>query len=280
MFVQSESLAETPAEQADRLFEVFCTPEPLIEAAEKSMARVEERLSAAAAFRVPFQGGELQAYRFTGAGRGTVVLLHGWTGRAAVMTAFVEPLLAEGFDVLALDFPGHGRSDGDRLHVPLGVGALHALYAATGPWQGVVAHSFGGAVAFSALSDMVGDLAPLTYGRLVLIAAPCSMPRVFDTFARRHEMSPEAALHLKSHVKRLTGHPVEAFMGDEILRQHPIPTLILHAPEDQEVLFLSAEGFASAGDHVTLHPLPGLGHRRILYAKETVQTAVDFLAAQ
>ncbi|MFN3808279.1 alpha/beta hydrolase [Asticcacaulis sp.] len=277
MTVQPDSLTETPKAQADRLFEVFCTPEPLTEAAQKGMARVASRLSAALALRIPFQDGELQAYRFVGNGRGSVVLLHGWTGQAAVMTAFVEPLLAAGFDVLALDFPAHGRSDGERLHVALGVAALHALHAVTGPWHGVIAHSFGGAVAFAALSGLVGDLPPLSYGRLVLIAAPCSMPRVFETFARRHDLSPEATQSLKDHVKRLTGHPVEAFMGDAILRQHPVPTLVLHAPEDQEVLFLSAESFVSAGPHVSLHPLPGLGHRRILYAKETVQAATAFM---
>lgn len=279
MTVQPDAATESPKAQADRLFELFCTPEPLTEAAQKGMARVAERLSAAEPLRIPFQGGELQAYRFAGNGRGTVVLLHGWTGQAAVMTFFVEALVSEGFDVVALDFPGHGQSDGERLHVALGVAALHALHSVTGPWHGVVAHSFGGAVAFAGLSGLVGDLPPLHYGRLVLIAAPCSMPRVFDTFARRHDLSPEATGHLKDHVKRLTGHSVEAFMGDAILKAHPLPTLVLHAPEDQEVLFLSAESFAAAGDHVTLHPLPGLGHRRILYARETVQATAAFLAS-
>jgi len=266
---------------ADHLFEVFCTPDPLSEAAESSVARIEARLADAEAFRVPFNDGSLQVYRFRAegaqAGRGIVALLHGWTGRAAVMTAFVQPLLAQGFDVLALDFPAHGKSDGDRLNVPLGVGAVNAVQAVTGPWAGVIGHSFGGAVTFSAVSGLVNGLPPLKVGRLVLVAAPSSMPRIFDNFAARHQMPPEAVPYLKSHVRRLTGHDVETFMGGEILSRVRLPTLVLHAPDDKEVIFENAEAFAAAGDHVRLIALPGLGHRRILYARETIAEAAAFM---
>lgn len=278
MDVQSD---EAMKARVDHLFDVFCTPEPLSEAAEKSVARIETRLAGAESLRVAFADGTLQAYRFRGAPegetRGIVALLHGWTGRAAVMTAFVEPLTAQGFDVLALDFPAHGKSDGDRLHVPMGVAAVHAVQAVTGPWHGVIAHSFGGAVSYGAVSGLVNALPPLRVGRLVLVAAPSSMPRIFDHFAARHHLTPQETAYLKTHVRRLTGQPVEVFMGGDILRHVGLPTLVLHAPDDKEVIFENAEAFAAAGDHVRLIALPGLGHRRILYARETIAEAAAFM---
>ncbi|MDC7684833.1 alpha/beta fold hydrolase [Asticcacaulis sp. BYS171W] len=270
---------EDPATIADRMFDLFCTPPAVPEDAKAGMSRMQTRLDRAEAFRVPFEGDALQAYRFIGTGRGTVVLVHGWTGQAAVMSAFVDPLLDAGFDVVAFDLPAHGRSSGDRLHVPLGVRALHALHAATGPWHGLIGHSFGGAVITSALSGLVDGLPRLTASRLALVAAPNSMPRIFDTFSRHQSLSPAAQLHLKSHVRRLTGRAVEAFIGADILRRDPVPTLVLHAPDDKEVDYLSAEEFATAGPHVTVHPLPGLGHRRILYARDTLRAVADFMAA-
>ena len=285
--MSAHTAPEDPIILADRMFDLFCTPPVVTDDAKAGLSRMQARLDRAEAFRVPFDGGHLQAYRFNGTGRGTVVLVHGWTGQAAVMSAFVDPLLEQGFDVVTFDLPAHGRSDGDRLHIPLGVRALHALFAATGSgpsswpknWHGLVGHSFGGAVITSALSGLVDGLPPLTASRLALVAAPNSMPRIFDVFSRRHDLSPEADRHLKHHVHRLTGHEVERFIGADILRRDPIPTLVLHAPDDKEVDYLSAEEFAAAGPHVTLHPLPGLGHRRILYARETLRAVTEFMTA-
>jgi pimeloyl-ACP methyl ester carboxylesterase len=269
-----------PRRVADHMFDVFCTPPVLADTAQAGVSRMDARLEGARAFCVPFEGGSLQAYRFSGAGRGTVVLVHGWTGRSAVMSAFVDPLIEQGFDVVAFDLPAHGRSGGQRLHVPLGVRALHALYAVTGPWHGLVGHSFGGAVITAALSGLVADLPQLTAARLALVAAPNSMPRIFDIFSHRHGLSPAAQTLLKGHVRRLTGNDVDSFIGADILRRFPVPTLILHAPDDKEVEYLSAEAFATAGPHVTLHSLPGLGHRRILYARDTLHAVGAFMAAQ
>ncbi|WP_052019443.1 alpha/beta hydrolase [Asticcacaulis sp. YBE204] len=274
---ESAPPADDPIQLADRMFDLFCTPPAVSDEARAGMSRMQARLDRAEAFRVPFEGGDLQAYRFTGRGRGTVVLVHGWSGQAAVMSAFVDPLLEQGFDVIVFDLPAHGRSDGDRLHVPLGVRALHALHAVTGPWYGLVGHSFGGAVITSALSGLVDGLPRLSASRLALVAAPNSMPRIFDIFSRRHHLSPAADRHLKSHVRRLTGHEVDAFIGADILRRDPVPTLVLHAPDDKEVDYLSAEEFATAGPHVTVHALPGLGHRRILYARDTLRAVADFM---
>ena len=50
--------------------------------------------------------------------RPAVALLHGWGGRAAQLTSFVEPLVARGFSVVALDAPGHGSSGRGRSSAP------------------------------------------------------------------------------------------------------------------------------------------------------------------
>ena len=53
-------------------------------------------------------GRRVTAYRF---GDGPAVLLmHGWGGHAGQLTAFVEPLVAAGRSVIAVDAPSHGRS--------------------------------------------------------------------------------------------------------------------------------------------------------------------------
>lgn len=59
-----------------------------------------------------------------------VLLVHGWSSHAAYMTGFVDPLVEQGFRVVAFDAPAHGRTPGDRTvrflshdaSVPLGEG--------------------------------------------------------------------------------------------------------------------------------------------------------------
>ena len=70
----------------------------------------------------------------------------------------------------------------------------------------------------------------------------------------------------------------EQMHGELPLGQADVKTLVLHAPDDKEVSFASGEKLTNAGDHVSLKPMPGLGHRRILYAPTTVEAARAFMA--
>jgi pimeloyl-ACP methyl ester carboxylesterase len=265
-------------------FRAFCTPPrtDLDGAQRKLVAQAEAQLEAAERLRLPFEGGKVQAYRIAtpvAPSRGTVLLLHGWTGRAAFMSAFIEPLLQSGFDIVALDLPAHGRSSGRILHVPLAVAALHALHQRFGPWHGIVAHSFGGPIAAAFVSGAIPRFEPVPVERMVLIAAPSSLPDIFAWFGEAIGLTERGRRALDANVLRIAGRELAEFEGDAMLREAGVPTLLLHAPDDPEVGYRNAERLAAAGPHVALQPLHGLGHRRILYAPQTVEAARAFMAA-
>jgi pimeloyl-ACP methyl ester carboxylesterase len=195
------------------------------------------------------------------------------------MTAFVAPLTEAGFDVVICDLPGHGDSSGRRLHIPLAVAALQALHGLTGPWHAIVGHSFGGAIAPALLGGLVAHHPPIAVERLVLIAAPHSMPRIFHGFGQAVGLNARSQGWFDANVRRLTGRDLSEFESCEVLRATGVPTLVLHAQNDKEVPYASAEALAAVGETVTLMPLPGLGHRRILYAPATVRATVGFIAA-
>jgi len=58
--------------------------------------------------------------------------LHGWGGRSDQLAAFVPPLLAAGFSVVAPDAPGHGDSTGGASSVLAFADALEAVAARVG----------------------------------------------------------------------------------------------------------------------------------------------------
>ena len=100
---------------------------------------------------------------------------------------------------------------------------------------------------------------------VVLIAAPGSLPAIFDAFGNLLRLGPRSRAAIASQVERIAGRPLAEFTGARQLAGTPLPTLVIHAPEDREVPAGHAELYASAGSHVRLHWTPGLGHRRILF---------------
>ncbi|MCA0399301.1 MAG: alpha/beta hydrolase [Proteobacteria bacterium] len=263
-------------------FRLFCTPvgrakidprNPAIRKAQGMFARGTRRL-------VSHEDGFASVAEFRPEGhlRGSVLLLHGWASQGLFMAGFVEPLLAKGYRVLVLDLPAHGASSGRLLTFPRALQAITALLRSEAPLAGIVAHSFGGAVATVAASGGIAAYEPVRTKKLVLVSAPRGMQPYGDAFARMIGLGKRGHGAFDDEVLALTGRPMADFYARPDLAQAGIPTLVLHAPDDKEIPFSDAEELARAGNHVTLVAMPGLGHRRILFAPEVHDAAADFIA--
>lgn len=265
-------------------FELFCRTADrrrLSPAAERALRKAGATMARAERHRLKIPSGEVAAHEFrpesAQAGR-TALLVHGWNSRAEHMLPLAQRLLAAGFRAIAIDLPGHGRSAGRRTTMALAVEAVHAAAAALGPFDVGIGHSFGGAVLASAAAGSVTHVPPIAFGRLVLIAAPNSMPALFAEFADSVGLGRRSRKALGDNVLRVTGSPLERFVCEEQLAGRRIETLVLHAPDDREVAANDAEALARAGDHVTLRWAKGLGHRRILIDRGVLDTVATFAA--
>jgi len=210
--------------------------------------------------------------------RGTVLVVHGWRSRTEYMRALIAGFHDAGYRVVSLDLPGHGQSSGRRLNLAIAVEAVRAVGEWFGPFAAAVGHSFGGAVLANAAAGSVKDVAPLAADRLVLIAAPGSLPALFADFSRQVNAGARSQAAMARIVERITGRPLDQFTGARQLAEARLPTLVIHARDDREVAASQAELYASAGDHVRLHWADGLGHRRILADASVVERAVAFVA--
>ena len=69
--------------------------------------------------------GTLMSYRL---GQGPVwLLMHGWSGSASQFYPLMSHIAAQGYTALAYDHPAHGRSEGNRGHLPRFVRAFDEI---------------------------------------------------------------------------------------------------------------------------------------------------------
>jgi pimeloyl-ACP methyl ester carboxylesterase len=214
------------------------------------------------------------------ADRGTVLLVHGWEGRAAQLAAsLVGPLLDRGFTVVGADAPGHGRSRGDAVDLPayteiVGDLARHVRDEAGSDVKAVVAHSFGSAASTLALE---AELLPHV-DAAVLVAPPCSLDRYADTFARTLGLTRATEAIFRGRLEQRFGKEWWIkYALDRRAQAIDAHALIVHDTEDAETPFSEGAQLARGWAGSTLMATTGLGHRRILRDDAVVGRVVSFI---
>ena len=220
---------------------------------------------------LPVEGIPVAVYRW-GAGP-VIVFVHGWSGRAIQVAAFVEPLTAAGYCVIAFDAPAHGKTPGGRTNILEFTSALKAIDASYGPLHGVITHSFGGMALAYALRQGVDA------GRVVCLGAPARLEFLVERFARMLTLPDPVLTNLRSRLeKRFTANVWELMSTDSNARALTMPALIVHDRDDREVPWRQGKMIAAAWPGAQWLETRRLGHRGILRDAATVKAVVDFFS--
>jgi pimeloyl-ACP methyl ester carboxylesterase len=265
-------------------FALFCRTENPAKPNAKEKAAIDRAaplMAEARKHRLKLSSGCVTAHQFRakGVSRGRVLVIHGWRSRTDFMANMIVSMVTAGFDVVGLDLPGHGQSTGRQLNIKLGVEAVTQASQWLGPFDLVVGHSFGGAVAVNAAVGGIKGHAPVPFGRVAVIASPNSMPELFTGVGRYFGLRIAAQSAMENRIEDVAGYPLATFVLSEQMKRFDGEVLVLHAPDDREVSYEGALAMAKAGDHVTHIAFEGLGHRRII-ADEKVFAALREFAGQ
>src|SRR5665647_3448611 len=191
--------------------------------------------------------------------------------------AFVEPLVATGHRLVAVDAPSHGDSDPGFMGRRRGtvmelMEALDAAGQQFGPAAGVIAHSLGCTVA----AQVVRNSLPAEC--LVLIAPNHGFGEVVEQFSATLRLNPRTRDHLRASLEAITRKPIEEFDLEPLGADGSMPdTLVLHDRADKETPYRVGEGLAAAWPYARLVTTVGLGHQRILADAGTVAAAVGHI---
>jgi pimeloyl-ACP methyl ester carboxylesterase len=218
--------------------------------------------------RLPWDGGALAACSW-GSGP-TALMVHGWEGRGTQMGAFVEPLVAAGFRVVAFDAPAHGETAGSTLVLPRFADAVTAAMRAVGPVHAIVAHSFGAPAVAYALR------AGVSVPSLVFVA-PMDAAAAIRRFVSWTGLGPDVRRVMEERLERRFGQALERFSAASLAQAQPSRLLVLHDRADPICPLGDGEAWDRNWPLSHLDVTDGLGHTRILRDPGVVESVVAFV---
>lgn len=255
----------------------------------------------------------VDAYCYTGGkpfnpAQPTVVFIHGAQNDHSIWILQTRYFAHHGFNVLALDLPGHGRSKGAALtSVEALAGWLLALLDAIGVEKALlVGHSMGSLVALEAAYQapdrvsklaLIGTAYPMTVSDILLDAAKNDAQSAIDmvniwshTSVAQKPSSPGPGFYVMSGNQRLMQriskiNPEHVFYtdfsacnayvnGDLAAQSVQCPTLLLLAKRDIMTPVKASAGLIKAITHCKVVQLDNCGHNLMAEQPDAVLDAL------
>lgn len=217
----------------------------------------------------------IQGYEW-GNGEKTVLLLHGWSGRATQFYKFIEPLINAGYKVVSIDGPAHGKSTGNATHIMHYADTILKVKELYPEIRSIIAHSFGGAASMQAIR--LG----LDIDKLVNIGTPTVGDYIISDFLRRINGSQKSGDMFKQNIKKQFNRTFDEFSVMETIKaaQDNVNVLMIHDEDDKEVPVQHTLDLVKAQPWVNLIVTKKLGHMRILKDAEVISHSIDYLSVK
>lgn len=232
-------------------------------------ARQWEQSAIDQAERFNFRNG-LSAMRWGNHNGPIALCIHGWEGRGSQFAAFVDPLVAAGFHVIALDGPAHAHSPGKEANPLIFRDALLEVAEESGPLSLIIGHSMGAASTLLAINK------GLDVQAAVCIASPASVRKVATLFSNYIGLPTRARLRFFKVIEDHTNTPMDSIEIRNVVKTFTTPGLIIHDSDDNDVRFDAAGEIVKNWPNAKLLATSGLGHYRILRDENVINTVVSF----
>ena len=215
--------------------------------------------------------GKTVYYYQWGEGDQTVIFSHGWMGRATQFQKFVPYFTEAGYKVVAFDGPAHGQSEGRSTDLYEFSDTISHILSEEGPSH-FVGHSFGGVAGVFAQNEG-HHLKSIT-----TIGSPTVSEYIIQEFCDRINVSNKVGQYFQSYVIKKYGRPFsEASIIEMTSRIEPLPFLMIHDEDDDEVPVKHAEENIRRNPWLKLEKTTGLGHYKILKSKSVIELTLNFI---
>jgi len=233
----------------------------------------KEQVAADTANKFSFEseGYTIQGYEW-GTGDKSILLLHGWSGRATQWMNFIKPLNDSGYKVIAIDGPAHGNSTGKMTDIVKFQRILKQTVAMYPEIDTMITHSFGGA------ATMFGIQNGLKLKQLVNIGTPTDVDYIIADFLRRINATAISGQRFRQRVINDFGNSFDYYSVKESIKfAQDTDVLMIHDRSDKEVPVQHSIDVHEANPTTQLVITEGLGHMRILKDEKVIERAIEFI---
>lgn len=201
-----------------------------------------------------FEGLKIATYEWKGTGK-TVLLAHGWESNASRWHYILKALQEQNYNIIAIDAPVHGQSEGKFFSAVLYAEFLSVACKKYKP-DTIIGHSVGGmASVFCQYNQQFSFLE-----RLIILGAPAHFTGVFSRYKKMMGYNTRISKGLDHLVKKHFGKPVDYFSAAEFARSIDCLTLIIHDQHDKIIPHEDAVLFHNRFPKSELISTSGFGH--------------------
>ena len=253
---------------AEKAFEYFCTPQSRI------IDKLPPVFDKAEIIHFELNDFKVRGYRWNHPAQKKVLILHGFESSVINFDHYINSFLQKGYEVLAFDAPGHGKSTGKMITAPLYIEMILEINKRFGPVQSFMAHSLGGMTLCLALEEIKHD----DETRVVLIAPATETSSAIDAFFNYLKLDGEIRKEFEKIIESKEGKTSEWYSISRAIKNIKAKILWFHDLEDEttpvrDTLKVKGENYANIRFVITR----GLGHSRIYRDSEVIKQTVDFL---
>ncbi len=261
-------------------FRVFCTPRGT-----SPKPKELQILASAKRWELPYKSllgtsKTLVGYTWNETGDKTVLLVHGWELHAGRMTPLVEPLVKQGFRVIAFNAPAHGagtdRSSGkwtNGVEYAWAVNHVVNAYGDHTQLHGIVAHSIGCLATSYALARYNRQAAT----KAVFIAPPSRLADFLFVFQTMTQFSKRVMSMLTAHFEATYCTKVREFDMRHLVRTIDVPLLFIHDKGDSVCSFDYTTTVVAEAPNAEFVQTENLGHLAVLRSPEVAERILTFL---
>lgn len=255
----------SPKKSGKKAFDLFCRPQRV------PLKHYQvEFLDSAEKFKIPFEGLNIQAYKW-GSGPKKLLLLHGWQSHSFRWKKLVQTFSHEEYTLYALDAPAHGLSEGKFITAVLYNRLIVQSIEQLGPMHGIVSHSLGG---FSLMFSLFNK-PQLAVEKVVLMGAPGEVEDFLVSLKETLHLSERCMKAVYGHFENIIGMHPSHFSSKRFAEKLNIPGLLIHDEADLEAPYHYAQSINKIWKNSQLITTQGMGHN--LRNQEVVDWVVDFM---
>ena len=219
---------------------------------------------------IPSINKSIKTYELKGSHK-KVLLVHGWSGRGSQLSSIATECNKKGFYVVSFDAPAHGGSSSFTTNIPEFVETINFLNTTKGPFDYAIGHSFGGASIFNYCRKY------REFEKIIVIGTQSKLSTYFKEFIKIMGLKEDYSKKIMTLFSKRVGEKILDYDPERFVGSISSKTLIIHCSDDNYVNFTSALALRKELKNSEIYKTTGLGHRKILGDKNTIDRLLEFL---